>query len=263
MTRPLIVIAVVIAVIAIAVFALRSPSPTGVDSAKNTSSPSPMASQASAAGGSAASKAPAALAQAAGADAVRTTEADITKPWTTQPVKADVNPQVKSVADAAQSDQHPERLSPMIAPVAFDQVAWNANPSGYLAVTEPGRVFQTAQPSPTTPILVAEGPTAATVARGESTSLRVKAVPGAAVSWTSFDLGSFDNKLPSITVAADRDGVASVTFTATPGVSGQVNILAGSPMASGQVRFTLTVPGHPITPLPVAAAGVPAATAAP
>lgn len=79
------------------------------------------------------------------------------------------------------------------------------------------------------------------VLQGEPVPLKVRTIPNAPVTFTSFDLGSFSNRLTSITVAADKDGVATAQFTGTPGTYNDVNILAASPMTSGQVKFVITV----------------------
>ncbi len=71
--------------------------------------------------------------------------------------------------------------------------------------------------------------------------LKVKAVKDAPVTFTSFDLGSFHNQLTSVTVKADANGNAQAIFTGTPGTINNVNILAGSPMTSGQLKFTVNV----------------------
>jgi hypothetical protein len=84
--------------------------------------------------------------------------------------------------------------------------------------------------------------------------LAVRTRPGAPVSWLSTDLGSFDNRLVSMTVAADAAGVAEARFIATPGVAGRVTVLAGSPLASGQVRFVIDVQAATVTPVPDGAA---------
>jgi len=64
---------------------------------------------------------------------------------------------------------------------------------------------------------------------------------GAPVTFTSFDCGAFSNLLTSITVTADTDGVATATFLATPGTLNETNILAASPLCSGQVNFSVTI----------------------
>src|SRR5690606_10279160 len=72
-------------------------------------------------------------------------------------------------------------------------------------------------------------------------SLRVRAVPGAPVTFTSLDMGAFQNRLASITVRADGEGVAVARFTGTPGTLGLTNVLAASPLTSGQQHFTVSV----------------------
>jgi len=79
------------------------------------------------------------------------------------------------------------------------------------------------------------------VVQGEAVRLAVQAVPESPVTFTSFDLGQFSNQLTTITVLADENGVASTEFLATPGTINDVNILAASPMASGQVKFVVNV----------------------
>ena len=53
--------------------------------------------------------------------------------------------------------------------------------------------------------------------------------------------GGFENLLTAQTVQANAQGIAEVTFEATPGTIEDVNILAGSPVASGQVKFVVNV----------------------
>jgi len=171
----------------------------------------------------------------------------------TTAVPADANPQAASVAEALRTQTHPERLTPMVAPLPFDPVAYAKDPKPYLSVTEPGRVFDTAAPTATTPVLRPVTATTASVAPGGTVRLAVRTAPGAPVSWLSTDLGSFDNRLVSMTVASGADGIAEAHFTATPGVAGRVTIQAGSPLASGQVRFVLEVQASPITAVPVTA----------
>jgi len=160
---------------------------------------------------------------------------------TTQPVPPELNPQVKSVVEAVRSKKHPERLSVAIAPKPFDRKAWQADPQTYLDTVEPGRVFQTAQPGPDVPAISAGSPRMQTVVQGQSVTLKVQAPPGAPVTFTSFDLGEFENRLTSITVKADEQGVAQAKFYGTPGTIEDVNLLVGSPMASGQVKYIVNV----------------------
>ena len=178
-------------------------------------------------------------------------------PWVVQPVAANANPQAASVAAALKSGTQPERLSMMVQPAPFSAEAYARDPRAYLDTVEPGRVFQTAQPGPAVPQLVPAGATAARILPNESTRLSVKTVPNGVVSWTSLDLGSFENSLNAITVAADASGVAMVTFTATSGVSHVVHILAGSPVASGQVSFQVDVQTQGIVPVSAVPASAP------
>lgn len=160
-------------------------------------------------------------------------------------VSPDANPQVKSVAEAIREKKHPERVSVLIRPPPFDAKAFQADPAKYLGVVEPGRVFQTAQPGPKVPVLRPVGQSYREAVQGEVVPLRVKAPPGSPVTFTSFDLGAFENQLTSITVQADKQGVAEAKFRGTPGTIEEVHILAGSPEASGQVRFVVNVQRPP------------------
>lgn len=162
-------------------------------------------------------------------------------PGNSPAVPADANPQTRSVAEALRTRKHPERLSPMIPPKPFDAEAFQANPQAYLDVVEPGRVFQVAQPGPGVPPLRRLSPGYQGVTQGDTVMLRVKTTPGSPVSYTAFDLGAFENRLTSISVQADEQGIAQAEFRATPGTVEDVHILAGSPGASGQVRFTVNV----------------------
>ena len=98
------------------------------------------------------------------------------------------------------------------------------------------------QPAENVPALTVLGDGYYRVKQGETVKLTAKGAPLAPVTFTSTDLGAFDeSKLSSVTVRADDKGVAMVTFVATPGTLNDVNILAGSPLASGQARFKVDV----------------------
>ena len=171
-----------------------------------------------------------------------------------EPVKSDKNAQAASVAEALKTKAHPERLSALLPPTKpFDPAAFKANPAEYLNTIEPGRVFGTAAPGPQVPELTAAGARYARISQGDSAILTVKGAPLAPITLTSFDLGKFkENDLNSITVQADKDGLASATFVASPGSLNDVNILAGSPMSSGQVKFVVEIQqaGGPATAKP-------------
>lgn len=156
-------------------------------------------------------------------------------------IPKDANPMVRSVAEAIETQKYPERLHPLIAPKPFDKNAYKLNPQAYLDIVEPGRVFHPAPPGPGVPRLTTLSPLMIDVPQKETISLKVRGVPDAPVTFTSFDLGAFQNQLTSITVAADSTGIAVARFTGTPGTVNAVNILAASPMSSGTLKFRVNV----------------------
>ncbi|MBI3831839.1 MAG: hypothetical protein HY291_20120 [Planctomycetes bacterium] len=159
-----------------------------------------------------------------------------------EPVKADASPQAASVAEALKKKDHPERLSALLPPKPFDKAAFEAQPAAYLSVAEPGRCYQSAQPGQDVPMLSAQSPLSSRIKQGESIKLTVKTVPMAPFSATSFDGGAFtESKLNCVTVRADKEGVASVTFVATPGTLNDCHILGAAPLSSGQVRFVIEI----------------------
>jgi hypothetical protein len=136
----------------------------------------------------------------------------------------------------------PQSLSMTAALQPFDRQSFERAPAEYLAKVEPARCFQTARPAPETAALVSQVPNRAGVQRGVAHALWVKTTPSAPVTFTAFDGGEFtESGLPSVTVQADARGLASAHFLAVRGVDGDVNIVAGSPMASGVQRFLLRV----------------------
>jgi len=106
---------------------------------------------------------------------------------------------------------------------------------------EPGRIWQTAQPGLDVPVLTTLIAGTHTLAQGESVRLQVQAVAGFPVTFTTFDLGTFENSLTTVSVPANDDGVATATFTATPGSLFRAHVLAASPGASGQVHFEIYI----------------------
>jgi hypothetical protein len=167
---------------------------------------------------------------------------------TTPKLAPDLNASVANAVEALQSANQdmPERLSAIIQPAAFDLLQYQRNKQAYLEVSEPGRVWQTAQPGEGVPVLAALGSTQHRMRQGETIRLRVESAPESPVTFTSFDLGAFSNGLTSITVEADADGLAVAAFTAPPGTAYLVDLLAGSPLASGQVDFrVLVIPPNP------------------
>lgn len=159
----------------------------------------------------------------------------------TEGVDPNENLQVSSVYEALRTDQNPERLSPLFSPKAFDLISYQEDPSSYINTIEPGRVFQSLQPGDDVPQLKRVSPKRVELVQGEKTELAVKTLPGMPCSFTSFDLGAFENQLTAITVKADDDGVARTTFIASSGTIEGVNILSSSPVTSGQVRFIINI----------------------
>lgn len=131
--------------------------------------------------------------------------------------------------------------SPFAVGEKFDQASYEKSPDAYLEKFQPGRVWQSAQPGPGVPLIGRISSRNQSMKQGESVRLQVKTKPNAPVSYSSFDLGAFENKLPSITVAADEDGIAEAVFTATSGTIARVHIVAASPVATGRLPFEIYV----------------------
>jgi hypothetical protein len=136
---------------------------------------------------------------------------------------------------------NPEKNSVFAKPRKFDLESYRQDPTAYLTTVEPGRVWESAQPSDDTPILRSLVPPLQLLHPGESVRLRVKAAAGFPVTFLSLDLGAFSNELPVITVASDEEGVAEALFTATRGTGYGVRVLAASPGASEQISIRLVV----------------------
>ncbi len=79
------------------------------------------------------------------------------------------------------------------------------------------------------------------ILQGEKVILEVKAEPGAPVTFYTPQVGEFENRLTTQSVAANEKGVAKTVYTATAGTKGLVNVLAASPVNSGQLRFKINV----------------------
>lgn len=171
-------------------------------------------------------------------------------------VPRDANPAVTAVYEAIETGSHPERLSPLMLPAPFDAQAWRSDPDAYLRISEPGRIWQVAQPAPETPRLRPLVPLVHEVEQNQRVTLIVRAAPDAPVSWNVGDGGVFTaNRLPAITVRSSATGEASVEYLPTSGTVAAVEILCGCPLASGQVHFRVHVahPDRPIAPVVKAA----------
>jgi hypothetical protein len=163
----------------------------------------------------------------------------------TDSVPVDFAAQKQSVAEAAATKSHPERISTFAPPSPFNLTAWKQDPVGYAkkyaSVVEPGRAFVSADPGAETPALVLDGPAYAEIPKLGDVTFRVKTLPFAPVSAFAEDMGTFDNGLCYITLIANSQGLADVTTHAGPGVTNLFKIQCASPAASGVVQATVNV----------------------
>ena len=149
---------------------------------------------------------------------------------------------MRSVWEAINTRQHPERLSVAILPKPFDREAFAANPSTYLDIVEPARVLQSATPGEKVPALEMVSPYCQDVAQGKSVEISVRAEPGMPVSFLIYSGGYFsETRLNAATVRADGGGNATVTYVSTPGVINDVQIKASAPTCSGVADFLVRV----------------------
>ncbi|WP_144056695.1 hypothetical protein [Rhodopirellula europaea] len=129
----------------------------------------------------------------------------------------------------------------MLSPPAFDRDKYQAAPEDYLSVSMPGRVWQSAQPGPEVPAIETLTRMRHVLRKGESIRLQVRTKPSMPVSFMATDLGTFSNGLTSISLAADKRGVAEAVFTASSGANNSTEVLAASPAASGRIRFEIRI----------------------
>lgn len=157
-----------------------------------------------------------------------------------KPLSKGMNANIDSAIEAIETGDYPERLSPLIKPADFDPDAFKRDPKAYLDVIEPGRAWQSKPPGPDVKS-IGTNKEFHQVKEKEAVRLEVLAEPNFPVSFTSTDLGAFENDLATITVVANESGWAQASFTATAGTVGPVNVSASSPMTSGRVHFHIQV----------------------
>jgi hypothetical protein len=116
-----------------------------------------------------------------------------------------------------------------------------SNPEAYTVLTRPARVFQSAQPGEGVKPIRSETEFYQEILQGESVRIKVFAEPRMPVTFHTQQLGEFDNRLKTITVAASEEGVAEVTYRAVSGVQGLINVMAASPANSGQLKYLINV----------------------
>ena len=161
------------------------------------------------------------------------------------PIELEKFPGARAAVEALKSGQNPERLNVAFKPKPFDREAFKANPKGYLGLVEPGRIWDVAEPGPGVKDLIFKEQQVFTMKPLGTIHLAVQAEPHAPVTFTSFDFGSFQNQMTSITVQADAQGVAGADYTAVQGTTGDVDVLAASPLSAGQVNFKVTIESKP------------------
>jgi hypothetical protein len=145
------------------------------------------------------------------------------------------------LAELNQEEVPKAARSALFSPAKFDPKTYNEDPAKWLAQIRPGRVFQPAQPSEDVEPIATDSKGFQAVLQGEKVLLTAQVEPGSPVSFYTPEVGDFGNGLTTRSVAADEKGVARVTYTATRGTLGVVNILAASPSHSGQLRFRVKV----------------------
>ena len=157
-------------------------------------------------------------------------------------VKWNENEQVAGlIKEIAVKNPNPQAASVFFGADKFDREAYLNDPKDYNNKIRPGRVFQSAQPGKGVVPIEAAGPTFKSVLQGEKVVLRAKAEPGMPVTFHTNQLGEFENRLKTITVSANEEGVAVATYLAGPGTMGLINILAASPVHSEDIEFMVDV----------------------
>jgi hypothetical protein len=119
---------------------------------------------------------------------------------------APLNAQEQSVAEARATGKYPERLTTLVAPKKFDPDAFRLNPQAYLDVVEPGRVWASAEPTPTARVIEHLGPIDRILRPLETTELTARVLAEAPVTFTSFSGGQFENHLQSHNRRGDNPG---------------------------------------------------------
>lgn len=162
-----------------------------------------------------------------------------------QAVRADANPQVAALYKAFAAGDY-EQTSSFFAPkVKFDPAILKDKTKLKKYVSTPvlGRIWEIKKPSAKEKVKSIRrlSDQMTRLKRGESATLKVLAAPGAPVTFTSFDASNFSNGIGTVTVVADKRGIARADFSAASGTYGSVRILAGSPLCSEQVAFTVEV----------------------
>lgn len=146
---------------------------------------------------------------------------------------AEPTPQQRSVIEALAAGTHPERTAIGFAPAPFDHAAYQRDPAAYCAVSEPGRVYQTAEATgPESVHLRIETAMSPAVAAGGRLVIEARALPNAPVTFHTEGAHFVESGLGTVSVPADAAGVARATFVAT-GAAGITPVLVGCPLTVG------------------------------
>jgi len=163
-----------------------------------------------------------------------------------QPVSSsEMNDNIRATVKALQTGKHPERVSVMVKPAAFDKKSWNKSGSKYkkeyLKVVEPGRVFQSSKDPNAKEIESLSEYYQEIEQESEEAKIMVKVESGMPVSAYAFDGGEFSNKMVAQTVVADSTGKASFKFKGPSGVIMDTNIRVSSPSTKGYLTYIVHV----------------------
>ena len=116
------------------------------------------------------------------------------------------------------------------------------DPQKYLETISPQRVELYAKKSPFATPIKARKKKFDPLIQGEKLFLQVFANPGMPVTFTvPSGMGEFKNGLTTTTLPADRFGTVTATYTTNKTTIGNVVIIAGSPVHTGQVSFQVNV----------------------
>jgi hypothetical protein len=159
----------------------------------------------------------------------------------TEGVPRESSPQVSGLyKDLEDGGEVPEARSILIAPEPFDREKYTADPNSYLSKIRPNRALQALEPGPGVEPLRPKGGLFREILQGEKVILEVQAEAGMPVTFHA-QLGQFDNKLKTMTVASSSEGLARVNFSAVSGVHGNIKILAASPVHSNRLNYVVKV----------------------
>lgn len=129
---------------------------------------------------------------------------------------------------------------PLTPAEPFNAATFAASPERYLERIEPQRVWEMAPAGPDTPALSARGDVNQTATANTPVTLAAVTTAHMPVTFASLDGGVFGNGSACVSVRADEQGLARVTFTPSPLIP-HTRILAASPVASGMVVYRVDV----------------------